>query len=83
MMLATEPSNSGRKPKPRPSVRSKTPVLGHISKISIARVQNVFQHPIAAVHPRAAHVCARTHTHKRRVSAETVQHPREGLRVHC
>ena len=49
-----------------------------------AHVTNhVFKHTIAAAHPRAAHVCTRTHTHKRRVSAETVQHPREGLRVHC
>ena len=78
-MLATEQSNSRQKSKQRPLVRS-TPVSGHMSQISI---KHVFKHPIAAAHPRAARICTRTHTHKRRVSAETVQHPREGLRVHC
>ena len=32
MILATEPSNSGRNPKPRPSVRWKTPGIYHKSR---------------------------------------------------
>ena len=60
-MLATEPSNAGRKPKPRPSVRSKNPVLGHILQISIARVPHVLKHTNAAAHPRTAHKRTRTH----------------------
>ena len=82
MMLVTEPSNSGRKTKPTPSFRSKTPVSGHKLQISILRVPHVLSTQMQQ-RIRARHTCAHVHTHKRHVSAKTVQHPTQVLRVHC